>query len=108
MALEQWLVSGGVVLAVALIGAPQRVHAQAIGSTSAARALLGVPAAPNGIVNVQVRSVVPPGTTVRSDAWTATPAERALLGMSSGLRVTLHPDAGRSPRSAGESALLGR
>jgi hypothetical protein len=98
MALEQWLVSGGVVLAVALIAAPQRVHAQAIGSTSAARALLGVPAAPNGIVNVQVRS----------DAWTATPAERALLGMSSGLRVTLHPDAGRSPRSAGESALLGR
>lgn len=96
--MEKWLVSGGVVLAVALIAAPQRLHAQAIGSTSAARALLGVPAGPNGIVNVQVRS----------DAWTATPAERALLGTSSGLRVPLHPDAEGSRRPAGESALLGR
>jgi len=83
---------------VALMALAPTAHAQSGDPATGARALLGVPPGPSGFVNLST------GAAQAS----ATPAERALLGVSSGAYMLLEPSSERSRRSAGESALLGR
>jgi hypothetical protein len=97
MATKRWLGSAAVMLAVALLG-PAGAQAQTSGPPTAGQALLGTPAGTGRFLNLDL----PSGEVM------ATPAERGLLGASAGLRVRLEATAGRSRRSAAESALLGR
>jgi hypothetical protein len=99
MARQRLIVSAGAVMALAaLMAAPRNARAQTGDPAIGARALLGVPAGPSGFSNL--------------DAGAAhagvTPAERGLLGASSGVHVTVEPSRERGRRSPGETALLGR
>lgn len=96
MATKRWLAPVAILLAVALLG-PGNAQAQTSGPPTGAQALLGAPAGTGRFLNLDV-----PGGEVM-----ATPAERGLLGKSAGVRVRLEATAGRSRRSAAESALLG-
>jgi hypothetical protein len=97
MATKRWLGSAGVLVVTALIAAPRGAQAQAAEPSAATRALLGTPAGSSGFANLEVMP----------DRQQASPAERGLLGASSGVRVTLDTNVERGRRSAGEAALLG-
>jgi len=96
MTTKRWLGPVAVLLGIALLG-PGNAQAQSSGPPTGGQALLGSPAGAGRFLNLAV-----PSGEVR-----ATPAERGLLGASAGLRVRLEANAGRSRRSAAESALLG-
>ncbi|HZM26862.1 MAG TPA: hypothetical protein VFB89_05870 [Gemmatimonadales bacterium] len=94
----RWLAVAGALSVTALLTNPASAQAQAADASPGTRALLGSPTSSGSFGNLEVRP----------DDGTATPAERGLLGVASGVRVELTAEPALHRRSAGEAALLGR